>query len=1124
MPQYQLTSPDGRSVIVTGESAPSEQEAESIFQSMGVSDKVQRQPKKTEASGYAKQTFEQFKNQAKIDSEKSLGEQSLEFGAGVGRGILQMARMGANAVGETFTAAQEGEWGKIAKSLPEGVAKAVFDIGEMGEAIGGRIGDQFVGDEEALQRQFARFQQDQLDAQKRQRGFVYTPEETLHNLTETAAIFGDPTNLIGLGVAGKLGKVSKLGAVAEKTGAILDVPSRVVRSGLKGGVKLGAKGAEIGFKASRIPLKILSGAGKGTEFIAGIPRRTVAAVISKSLGVAGGSRSLGGLTKLGGIATGPTGASLIAAEALGGVAAKSSKLGLQAEKVLHILGDRSRQARFIDEVLLDPTISKSVKKGVKLAGLGGGRALDLAFNSIANGVTTATLQGILTKMATDDPGMIGEAVGAGGLFGAAIPVGPVQSRLTPEQLNGVARKRIENWAEKQQVENLGNMSAQDKTMITALASGVNNMDIRLMDADSFNMFYESEKGGVNKDNTATIIDDDGVIWVNSDHKNSSPEIIKTMTDRVGEDYLDANPDAMDSVVNSFLDDDGIALTHANGDEVKVGGDFGREIEHYNSQQPDGAQITTTQQAVQKYLEIQTTSLFNRNNPKFIKTLPVEMQQVLRDVSHSALGKIGLVDSSGNGYVGKDVPVALKGMAKNNEIKQGIKNLDNLNKSLQGEQVLTLKQQAAEANRTLKAKERAAQLKQRKAEKDQRAKDDIKRKDDIAKANISRKQMIFDNAEKIRNETAQGKIDRLDKVTANKIANKFKIEEDNQSRANRKFIEDQELRLKKDRIKQDIAKAKEEKKATKKLEKELEQAEAEQAFNDELHRLIDEVNQDIAIQKVKNEELRIQEENRAKEKARAEDEVHRLQAEADLDQLQGDLESIRRRIIEEQRSVPNKDTGRKERDKVRFQTAAKQNKGINKARIVKMPNGNWQSVDGRQLGKVEGAVIDAHANDHAYKLQESVDDLTPVRIDAVTTGAEKGAEIAPISSTYYVFNFNVPAGKNTKTRVTTHLIDTNVMAAMHGASLADVKQAMIQVDAFYKKGGNAESILKSVDFENNIVVKAMRDDDSLNITEPRKELGTEKSREADIRTRSGSEVFKAIDFHNMVNVIPLPDPF
>ena len=76
----------------------------------------------------------------------------------------------------------------------------------------------------------------------------------------------------------------------------------------------------------------------------------------------------------------------------------------------------------------------------------------------------------------------------------------------------------------------------------------------------------------------------------------------------------------------------------------------------------------------------------------------------------------------------------------------------------------------------------------------------------------------------------------------------------------------------------------------------------------------------------------------------------------------------------------------------------------------------------------------------------------------------------------------------------------------------------------KKGGNAESILKSVDFENNIVVKAMRDDDSLNITEPRKELGTEKSREADIRTRSGSEVFKAIDFHNMVNVIPLPDPF
>ena len=59
--------------------------------------------------------------------------------------------------------------------------------------------------------------------------------------------------------------------------------------------------------------------------------------------------------------------------------------------ILSVLGDTKRQARFLEAVLVNPNVPKNIKKAVSIAGTGGQKALDLAFNSVANGVSTATV-------------------------------------------------------------------------------------------------------------------------------------------------------------------------------------------------------------------------------------------------------------------------------------------------------------------------------------------------------------------------------------------------------------------------------------------------------------------------------------------------------------------------------------------------------------------------------------------------------------------------------------------------------------------------------------------------------------------------------------------------------------
>lgn len=417
MPKFRITSPEGKTLLIEGPSAPTQQEAERLFTDNSFDAKpVVVDPPKDPRN----QTFEEFKVQERINAEKSFGEDALDFAGGVASGIGQIFSMGAGAIGETIGAVSDGEFKKILKSFPEGVAKSMFDLGEIGEAIGGRIGDQFVGDEESLMRQFQRQQQDFVDSDKRQAGLLFGADETLPQLSEIASIVGDPTNLIGLGVAGKLAKASKLGKTAQRAGEILDLPNKAIRAGLGKAVKGGALGAGTVLKALDKPLKGVSIVGEKVAKLAKRPRSVVQEITEKTLGIKSGN--LGAVSKVGFMMGGPLGKILLGAELIGSKGANLYKNSVDAQKIANILANPDSRLSFLQSVATNPNISEGIRRLANLRGTQKG--MDIAINAISNGVSAGVLQGIFTKLATDDLGQIGQAFGGGLAFGGLAPVGP----------------------------------------------------------------------------------------------------------------------------------------------------------------------------------------------------------------------------------------------------------------------------------------------------------------------------------------------------------------------------------------------------------------------------------------------------------------------------------------------------------------------------------------------------------------------------------------------------------------------------------------------------------------------------------------------------------------------------
>jgi len=409
MPEFEITSPDGRSIIVEGETAPNPQQAALLFQQAALQDSGR---KREDASPLA-MTFDEFKAQAERDDMKGFSQKAGEFVSGLGQGVLQLIRMGGESIVEAGGAALEGDFEKIGKTGIEAAARGGFDLLDFGEAVTGRIGDAFVSDEEALQRQFARHQQDILDQEKRSQGLVFSSDEVLPSATEVGSFLLDPTNLIGIGAAGKVGKLARLG---DKASNVLDAPNKAVRAALDKGVRLGAAGTGKALTgAARVldaPLKLTASGLDKTGRIVGLPREAVTNITGKALGMNPSDiQRLNQFTRIGGAFASPIGQAEVAAKLGAKAAEKGTSMLRDAGQLLNIIGDKDRQYRFIRTAIEDPKISSKTRNLLRVAGNGTQKGLDLAFNAAANGLTTASIQAIMAKMATDDPEAIGSAFG-----------------------------------------------------------------------------------------------------------------------------------------------------------------------------------------------------------------------------------------------------------------------------------------------------------------------------------------------------------------------------------------------------------------------------------------------------------------------------------------------------------------------------------------------------------------------------------------------------------------------------------------------------------------------------------------------------------------------------------------
>jgi len=790
MPSFRIQPSQGDAIIIEAERAPTEQEAAEIFAQIGKVEPVKRP--QTEFSDPRKMTLEEFTAKTKLDEQKDFTEKTGDFFTGVGQGILQMGRTAVGAVGETTQAASAGELSKIAKSLPEGIAKSLFDIAEIGEAIGGRAGDLFVPEDQAIERQFNRFMQDIEDQDIRRAGLIFSEEETLPQLSEAFSVIADPTNLIGVGLGGKILKASRLGKAAERAGTILDVPSNLTRRGVKQTIKAGARALGTAVRVTEKPLRIVSKLAGATEEVVGLPRVAATNITAKVLGLSPKEiAQVQNITKFGTPfvpALGSLGKAELAAAGGRVITDKFADLAVDASTVLKLLGDQTRQIRFLDAVLLDPSVSKSVKRAVSIAGTGGEKALDIAFNSVANGVSAATLQGVLATLATDDPETIGQAVGTGLAFGGALPIGrvpgaaaptgvlpptrgAVQQRppiQAPQAQRGAPRAptqqptparpfvsfqaktkppsiaksivdpaRIEQAAATvlqqrgQQAQNslLQSLNKQDRSLFSMLTFAGADMDIRLLDNQTFKFQHELDTGQPPQ-GRAFFEDENGTVWVDSSHKNITPDLVDRFTNRVGTDLVNNNPEIIQTVAIDFTDPDGksfpIDASDPESPSVQIGGDLLREIEAFNKVAPEANQISDLTGGVSRYLDVNVDRLFNQSNVEFLQKLGDRpaTKNAIQQTAHGALSRLGLVDTeTGSPLSGKNLSPLAKNLATNSAIIRGISNLDRVNNN-----IIKTRERDAKAQRR-KAKEvQKAQAKQSKAVQEQQevlAKQEVK---------------------------------------------------------------------------------------------------------------------------------------------------------------------------------------------------------------------------------------------------------------------------------------------------------------------------------------------------------------------------------------------------------------
>jgi len=628
-------------------------------------------------------TFEEFKLKTQLEDEQSTIEWAGDVLKAIPKGVLQMARDVKAGLVEASTLDAEKAKDKPFRritSLVEAGARNIEDLADLAEEGIARLGDLSIDDEEEkLRRRFDRHVESIRENQKRNiEGSLISPEFTDETLVRGVQPLADPSLLIPGGLASAatrkaasaLSQGSKAKKVLETTGKILDVPA-VTKKGLKLGARGLAKASALGTEVLKAPVKLLPLAAKTADVASGIgPTRGVVSLASK----------------LGGFNSVNTFVNKLNLSSAGKSVSQATinKLN-QTKDILNVMGDSSMQLSFIDALLLDPKIPQSVKNKVAIAGVGGQKAMDLAFDSAANMLTVGTIQGLMASIQTSDAEEIGMAIGGGLPFGV-LPVGSKTKKLTQEQRKAVRDNVLRNAARRRQLDLQSKMSKQDQSAFDMLSSKLVDTNIQLLDKDQYRKAHKKYTGVDADPDVPLFRDEEGVLWVDSSQKNVTPHLMVEITNRVSKDYLQQNPDLSADITAEFVDpNSNIRISDRSGNQVPVGGALGEIVDIYNKSQPDAStHITDIDGAVSKLLEFEVESLFTDNNKNLIKGLQGKpsTKQALRDTAHASLTKLGLVDAdSASPLTGKQIPKTAEGLLKNSHISRSINNLDRLNDTI-----------------------------------------------------------------------------------------------------------------------------------------------------------------------------------------------------------------------------------------------------------------------------------------------------------------------------------------------------------------------------------------------------------------------------------------------------------
>jgi len=669
-----------------------------------------KRPTTAEFADLNEPTEEEWALRAKLKEEKS----SIDVAKGIWNAIPDAIDYFSSTIKgglkEGFTISPEtgGQFRRM-KSLGEGAVRSAFDLYDLGEAVVGWAGDQnpYLSEGERLERTRQRYIQDQKDQERRLKPFLF--EQTLPTLTELSSIVNPVTAPIGSSLPGALmkqvGKAVTVGPKVKKaldvSAAIVDFPPELIKKTGRGLARVGARtlesAVEVTLKGK--PVKI---AGRGMK-----PIKVFQKVGEKAEGVA--TAWTGGMYRA-------------FTQTLKDPRYRkhSTRLGEWTEKqseqfanVMRIMSNPSNQARFLDDVMKHPNVPKSLKKSISIGGGLGEDAIQLALDVAGEAVPTSITQGILAGILSDDPDAIASGIVGGALFGSVIggakrlqPRTEGIHRLPREMQEQMTAMRLKLRHTKAQGDLRTKLSKGDQSTLNMLAGSMSNMRIQLLEPKMYGLHHKKQTGKDAGD--SPFFELNGTIWVNSSHKNITPRLVNSFTDRVSEGYLHDRPLLADDIARDFQSDTGVTLTSRHGNDITVGGDLGQIIEAFNKKQPTADyRITTTEQATKKYLEYHSERLFTENNAGLLEGVKGKQAttEALRDVAHISLGKLGLVDRVTGLPLNKDIPKPAEGLSKNGDIVRAVSNLESLNKS--AESIRTKRAKDADAFAETVHKEREA---------------------------------------------------------------------------------------------------------------------------------------------------------------------------------------------------------------------------------------------------------------------------------------------------------------------------------------------------------------------------------------------------------------------------------